>query len=454
MRFSVIDGAAYSVMLGLGQEYLAAFIFEISGDARATGLITTVPLFLGALLQLISPWGVAKVRSNRRWVVWCASIQAAAFFPMALAAWLGHMPLFLLFLLATLYHAAGLATGAAWTAWIAEIIPPRLRSHWFGKRNRWLQLATLAGVLAGGAVRRVAESLEFALANPSADGYPIGTWIVSALPDSWLEALVGVDLSVHAFAVLFTAAGVMRAISAYYLWRQREFLPMRSLPSPVSFATVKQTFGRDQTGRLIVYMCAMGVAVQAAQPFFNPYVLGGLNVGAAAYTALIAMPYIGRMLVMPAFGRLVARRGLRYTMRFAGLTVLPLPLLWMCAGQYGPTVVVLMLAQLVLGAAMAGYELTTFLMLYESIPEHRRVNAVTISYVGNWLAGTTGSLIGSGVIGALSDERGLILASWAAFGLSVVLRGITLPLLWRASAGAGGLKQSDKDPVLMQEAKT
>jgi len=35
----------------------------------AAGLITTLPLLAGALLQLVSPAGVRRIGSHRRWVV-------------------------------------------------------------------------------------------------------------------------------------------------------------------------------------------------------------------------------------------------------------------------------------------------------------------------------------------------------------------------------------------------
>ena len=82
------------------------------------------------------------------------------------------------------------------------------------------------------------------------------------------------------------------------------------------------------------------------------------------------------------------------------------------------------------------------------------MNAITTFYVGSWLAGATGSLIGSMVIMALTESRGLLLATWGAFGLSVLLRGATIPLLRRATATPGELKPGVDDPVLLQDAKT
>lgn len=42
------------------------------------GLVTTVPVVGGSLIQMISPWGVGCLRSYRRWVVLSAALQAAS----------------------------------------------------------------------------------------------------------------------------------------------------------------------------------------------------------------------------------------------------------------------------------------------------------------------------------------------------------------------------------------
>jgi hypothetical protein len=67
LRFSVIDGTMYCVMVGVGESYLVLFALKAGHGAVDAGLIATVPLLAGALLQLLSPTGV---RSSSRWGSW------------------------------------------------------------------------------------------------------------------------------------------------------------------------------------------------------------------------------------------------------------------------------------------------------------------------------------------------------------------------------------------------
>ena len=46
------DGAAWGIMVGIGEAYLPAFVLALSGSELACGLVATVPMLAGAVLQL------------------------------------------------------------------------------------------------------------------------------------------------------------------------------------------------------------------------------------------------------------------------------------------------------------------------------------------------------------------------------------------------------------------
>jgi hypothetical protein len=113
LRASLADGATFSLNVGLGETYLPAFLLAVGGAQVLAGLVSTVPMLAGAVLQLISPAGVRWVGSLRRWVVACAMVQSVAFAPLIAAAILGRVPVALLFVVAAIYWGAGMATGPA-----------------------------------------------------------------------------------------------------------------------------------------------------------------------------------------------------------------------------------------------------------------------------------------------------------------------------------------------------
>lgn len=105
VRTMTADGASFSVMVGIGETYLPAFMLAVGMSQISAGLITTVPLVIGGFMQLISPMAIRRLGSNRRWVVLCASLQAVSFLPLVAAALLGSIPPLAAFLVASVYWA-------------------------------------------------------------------------------------------------------------------------------------------------------------------------------------------------------------------------------------------------------------------------------------------------------------------------------------------------------------
>src|SRR5690606_2878347 len=118
LRASMADGSAYSVMVGIGETYLAAFVLAMGMGQMVSGLIATVPLFVGSLLQLMSPRAIRALGSHRNWVALCALIQALAFVPLIIGAFVGSMPVWLVFVIASIYWASSLGCGPAWNTWM------------------------------------------------------------------------------------------------------------------------------------------------------------------------------------------------------------------------------------------------------------------------------------------------------------------------------------------------
>ena len=98
-------------MVGIGETYLPAFVLAAGMGEVAAGFDHHAALVAGALLQLASPAAIRRLGSNRRWVVCCALIQALAFVPLVAAAWFDWEAGRVAFLMASVYWAAGMATG-------------------------------------------------------------------------------------------------------------------------------------------------------------------------------------------------------------------------------------------------------------------------------------------------------------------------------------------------------
>lgn len=403
---STADGLACSVMVGIGETYLPAFALALGTGQVVAGLIASVPIFAGAVLQLVSPTAIRWLGSNRRWVVGCVAVQAFSFLPLVATALIGSISTPLLFLLAALYWGSGMASGPAWNHWIDTLVPARIRARYMGRRSRFTQAGILCGFAGGGL------ALEFG----NAMGRPL-----------W------------AFAVLFLMAAICRFISAGFLFAQGD--PLRSTAATGSTGALGSTaaspgaglqdaVGRlrgTRDGRLLVYLWGIQMAAQVASPFYAPFMLGLLKFSYLKYMLIVSVALVTKAVAVPTFGRLAHRFGARRLLSLGGLGVIPLAALWIVS----QSTCFLVAIQIISGACWAAYELGSLLMCFEAVDHHQRIGMLTLYNLGFAAATVAGALCGGTVLALFGQQR---IGYFAMFGLSSLARLATAPLLARIGA--------------------
>jgi len=391
LRRSVADAATYSVMVGMGEAYLPAFALAAGLGGISSGMVATVPMLLGAFLQLAAPRLVARCGSHRRWVVGCAICQSCSLLLLPLALYDGSVAFWVIYGAATLYWATCLATGPAWNTWIESVVPRRLRPRYFGRRSRIAHACVLFGFLAGGLGLQFGKSLGWAL---------------------------------PAFVALFCIAAAFRFTSAWYLSLIREPHAGRLQDRRLSWSEVAARTRGAQSGRLLAFLFAMQVAVQMSGPYFVPYMLSELHFSYLQFATLIALAFAGKFVALPIMGRVAERVGPHTLLVYCGLGVVPLAACWLVSDQF----YYLAALQFVAGAVWAGYELAMLLMFFEAIPTEERTSLLTVYNLGNSAAMAIGTLLGAGVLVMLGAHReGYLVAFW----LSSALRLLPLILLRR-----------------------
>lgn len=397
LRLNIADGATYGAMVGGGETYLQAFVLAIGLGEVFAGLVASVPVLIGSLLQLVSPAAVRTLGSHKRWVVLCAGLQAFCFVPLIAGAMQGEMTKAAVLLVASVYWAASLGTGPAWNTWQGTMIPREIRARFFAKRSRVNQAATLAGFLCGG----------FALQ------YGKNTHDISKV--------------MLVFCYVFGAACLCRILSTGCLWLQSEPTP---IPSNMRFLTLREQwrkFSRGGSGRLLVSAVGMQVGVYVAGPFFAPYMLKELKWEYTQFAILLGASYIAKIVFLPAWGRLAHRTGAHRLLWIGAIGVVPLAGGWVVSSNY----YWLLVLQVLAGAAWAAYELALVLLFFEAIPESERTSLLTLYNVANSAALAIGSLIGAAILKGV----GVTIAGYlCVFAGSTALRLLALLLLRRVPA--------------------
>ncbi len=427
MRACLIDGVFFALMVGFAEAFIAAFVLRLGLGPIAAGLVLTVPLLLGAVIQLRSPRWVRRVGSYPKFIGGCAAVQAFMYLPLAACAiaapWvmprlveagLTWVATIVVFFLATLYYTAGLACGPAWNTIAGHIIPARIRAVYFGRRTRWLQVATLLALLSHGAVF---EFVSRAFAGTSGDAAGI---------DAATATAADFRGDMFAFAAVFLVGAALRTVSAWYLAAYSEPDHKPDADRPIPLKDFVRRLRHNTDGRFLLYVMAVGVATQISQPYFNPYMLDVLRLEQSPYAWLLAAAFLGKVLAQPTAGRLARKHTPGRVLAFASLGIIPVSLIWLVTDQLP----LLIAGQILAGAMWGTWELCVFLFNYEAIKPEERTGVLTNFNFINEFSKTSGSFMGGAVLRGMGEDTG---AYAAIFWISTAGRLLTLPLL----AGAG-----------------
>jgi hypothetical protein len=361
MRAITADGVCFSAMVGLGESYVPAFALAIGLGDVAAGLVATVPMLVGAFLQLVTPFAVRHLASYRRWVVACAALQALSFLPLAFGALVGRVSVVWMGVATVAYWAFGMATGPAWNAWVTSLVPAPLRELFFARRNRAAQAALLVALIGAGL------ALETGREN-------------------------GAEL--YVFALLFAGALLARLLSARFLAAQSERVEDAQRHQALGPIAVWRRLRGADSLRVLRYLLAMQLFANIAAPFFTPYMLKHLSMSYGEFMTLTASAFVARVAVLPLLGRIAQVAGAQRLLWLGGLGIVPLPALWLVSDAFS----YLLAVQLLAGCAWASIELATTLAYFEGIEESDRASVLTVFNLANAVAIALGSLIGAQIL--------------------------------------------------------
>jgi MFS family permease len=389
LRSVFAEGVFWSVMVGTGETWFPAFALAVGLSEVWAGLMATIPLLAGALLQLLSPFLVARLRSRRRATVVTACLQAVSLAPLLFGAATGRLSGPVLLLAAALYWGAGQGTGTIWNAWMTQVIPPAIRHRFFARRGLVTQLGIVLGLVGGGLGLQAAH----------ASG----------------RTLLG-------FLILFAVAAASRFSSALFLARISE----RHIPGRDQVVAGRQLLRRVRSadGRLLLFLILMTGSVAVASPFFTPYMLGPLELSYREYMALIACSFLVKAFALSALGDLARRFGAGRLLLAGSILVTVVPVLWI----FGRTFVYLLCLQALSGAAWATYEFAAFLLFLDSIREEERTSLLTTLNLASAVTMVAGSLLGGAL---LSSGDGSVTAYLVLFLVSGMARGVVTLFLLR-----------------------
>lgn len=359
-----------------GGAVLTGWAIYLEASALVAGLVVALPQ-MAQLCQLPAAWTTAWM-GHRRACVLLVGLARQVTLPLVLLPFLPFSPgvkQAILVGVAALAAVLGVLGNNAWVAWMADLVPRRVRGRYFGRRTA---LCVAGGALASGAA---------------------GLWLDGARAGG----LVG-----PALAALQLVACASGAVTTLLMRRQHD-----PSPGPAEAPRLAQALVpfRDPAVRgLLVYQLGWNFAVGLSASFFGLFMLRELRMGFSLVALHGAALAAARVLTAPLWGHLVDRVGARPVLVTCSFGLASVPLLWLIPRE--GTLWPLAIDAVVAGALWCGHGLAIFALPLSVTPRQGRPFYLAATSTVAGIAFTAAAAAGGLLVESLPDRLTLAGRSW------------------------------------------
>jgi MFS family permease len=373
---SVIDGSAYSVMYGFGEQYVTPFAIRLGATNSEIGILASVPSFIGALFQIVGAKLTDNWKDRKKIVTWFVLLQSFILLPLFIVPFFTKSVL-LLTIIFTVYMVCANIMGPPWSSWIGDVIPENQRGNYFGLRNKIVIGTMMFSVLFAGLILTYFEN--------------INIWT--------------------GFGILFTIAFIGRLVSWSYLRKQYE---PQYVIHPNTYFSLKDFIKKmpeTNFGNFVIFRSLIAFAVMIAAPFFAAYMLKNLGFNYIEYTLVVLAPMLVKSLTMTYWGKYSNRFGTRNILIVSAFLIATIPIWWFFSGYFFEgkhfLLYILLVIEGISGFAWAGFELTTFNYILETVKPEKRPRCFAYFNVIFGTAVLLGGLLGSYLVAEIKPLWGV-----------------------------------------------
>ena len=294
---SIAEGAVAEVFGACaGGAVLTGWALYFGASAVVIGVLGALP-FAAQVVQVPAAWLTQRLGAKPLAVVALAGARLA-WLPLIAVPFLAfHQSTALAIFVAVVALASlfGVVGNNAWTAWMGDLIPSRIRGRFLARRMIYLNISGTVSALAAGV----------------------------ALDASTPRGVRGETLA--ALAAVACVAGVA---SVRLLLAQQHVAPPRD-DGPPAWRDAVRTVRDRRTRPLLTYLLGWHAAVGISAGFFSFHMLTNLRMAftfVATYAIIVAAL---RIVSAPAWGRLVDSCGARPVLVVCSLGISAVPLVWL-----------------------------------------------------------------------------------------------------------------------------
>ena len=381
LKYSILEGSCFALMFGLGESYLSTLGEFFKYSATQISILSSLPIFLGALIQLGSNTFAKHFKSMKRLVVALSLIQSLLWILLIILINITDS-YWVILLWSVGYFLIASAMGPVWISWIGYLVPKRIRSNYHANRNKIINTLIFLSILAGGLILQIAE-----LKSIGINGFIVPSFLS--------------ENKILAFSVMFAIAAVGRFLSTYYL-NKKDDAGNADDGDAYSYKNILQS---RQKMLFIAYNTSIHFAVMLFGPLFTIYILRTMELGHLVLSFCMAAWWVGNIFSSRFWGRLGKSKGNLFLLKATTILMTILPLMWFSVYyfNYEGRIIVSLIINVLAGISFAGFNLSLFNFLYE-ISDEKEV--VKISSLVNCIKGI-GIFIGALIAGTIVDSETL-----------------------------------------------
>lgn len=400
LKLSTIEGCFWAVMYGGGETFLSACAVFLQFSPFQISFLSSFPPFIGSCFQLFSSIIKNKFKDIKQFVVTMSYLQAILW--IALVILLFYKPTYKYILIwSCIYWTIGTIIQPAWTAWMGYFVPRRIRARYFGKRNRIIGfISFLATLIAGYILDIFSENLIFG------------------------------------FAIIFIAAFIGRALSAFYLNKKFNFEEKETQNIIEYISSFKNLIkNKNKSFYYIVFNSYISFSIMFFGPLFSIYMLRTMELGVLVYTINMTLWQISNFSCSSYFGKLCEKIGDYKVLKISTYMIVFLPILWILLYYLDNQTQILatFLVSILAGVCFSAFTLSSFNLLYKI---SKKEDVIHFSALGTFIKGA--AILMGGILAGLIVESSFIKQIAQNFNLipihismlvSVLLRFLSIPIL-------------------------
>lgn len=360
MHYSILDGAAWSLMMHTAQTFLIPFAIAINLPLFFISALSSFPQLFDGIAQKIGSYSTDFNWNRKKILVYGAILQALMLLGLAIVVFHSNtlcsdFKNTLIMLLVTAIFFFGGIINPSWCGIIGDVVPEQIRASWFGKRAKIIQIVALLTLFFSGIFLDYMKT----------------------------DVIMG-------FIILFLIAAMARVISAYYL-----NLHWDPNPEIKSESEVNTDFTKYCICLFFIYFSFF-----IANTYIIVYKLKLLNFDYFWFSLGLIAFTLSYALSAPHWGRLIEKYGTKKILSATFMLSFIAIILWI----FITTPVEAIPLELFRGMLWSGIMLSSINYLYEITSARTRIKAMGQSALFIGAGSFAGTIAGGAILEFLGDN--------------------------------------------------